>query len=111
MGTVKTWSLLFLSVATLADPPGTGRIITKVEIDTNIMYRYAQTVVKSTMKNTFDTPQEVTFNMMLPEVAVISNFTITSDGEEHVAEVLGREEARQNCYYAKTQNMSRAPGR
>ena len=68
-------------------------IITKVEIATNIMYRYAQTVVKSTMKNVLNTPQEVTFNMTLPEVAVISNFTITSDGEEHVAEVLGREEA------------------
>merc|ERR1711971_379084 len=106
MGTVQTWSLLLLSVAALATSPDTARIITKVEIETNIMYRYAETVVKSTMKNTFDTAQEVTFNMMLPKVAVITNFTITSDGEENVAEVLEREEARKKYIDAQSQGMN-----
>ena len=104
MGTTKARSLLILCVATLATSQDTDKIITKVEIDTNIMYRYAQTVVKSTMKNMFKSPQEVTFNMKLPEVAFISNFTITSEGEEHVAEVLGQEEAIQKYNDAREMN-------
>ena len=106
MGTTKAWSLLILCVATLASSQDTDKIITKVEIDTNIMYRYAQTVVKSTMKNMFKSPQEVTFNMKLPEVAFISNFTITSEGEEHVAEVLGQEEAIQKYNDAREMNLT-----
>ena len=90
-----TWSLLFLCVATLASNSVSNKIFTKVEIETMIMYRYAQTVVKSTMKNTGNTQQEVTFNMTLSKVAFISNFTVTSEGEEYVAEVMDREEAIQ----------------
>merc|ERR1712226_851412 len=106
MGTTKTWSLLLLCVATMASSQDTDKIITKVEIDTNIMYRYAQTVVKSTTKNLFNTSQEVIFKMKLPEMAFISNFTITSEGEEHVAEVLGQDEAIQKYNEAKEMNLT-----
>ena len=106
MGTAQTWSLLFLCVASLASNVVSNKIVTKVEIETMIMYRYAQTVVKSTMKNMFKSPQEVTFNMKLPEVAFISNFTITSEGEEHVAEVLGQDEAIQKYNDAREMNLT-----
>ena len=98
MRTTKAWCLLFLCLTINAV---SSKIITKVEINSTIMYRYAQTIVKSTMKNTFDTSQEVTFNMTLSEEAFISNFTVTSDGEEFVAKVLDREEAIQTYNDAK----------
>merc|ERR1712226_539417 len=106
MGTTKTWSLLLLCVATLASSQDTDKIITKVKIDINIMYRYAQTVVKSTTKNLLNSPHEVIFNMRSPEMAFISNFTITSEGEEHVAEVLGQDEAKQKYNDAKEMNLT-----
>ena len=77
------------------------KIITKVEIVSKIIYRYAQTVVKSTMTNAFATEQEVTFNMMLSEDAFISNFKVTIDGEEFVGKVLDHEEAIQKFNEAK----------
>merc|ERR1712184_178903 len=102
MGASKNWSLLFLFVATVASSKDQeDKILTKVEIDTKIMYRYAQTVVKSTMKNTFDVAREVSFNMTLSEEAFISNFTVTSDGQEFVADVLDREEATEKYNDAK----------
>jgi len=105
--------LAVLSVATLGSkpPPTTSapnmdKIITEVEIDTKIMYRYAQTVVTSTMKNVDNTTQEVVFNMTLPEMAFISNFTMTTGGKEHVADVMGREEAKLKYNDAKNKDMS-----
>merc|ERR1711874_587808 len=107
--------LAALSVATLASnsqthpttsAPNMDKIITNVEIDTKIMYRYAQTVVKSTMKNVDNTTQEVVFNMTLPEMAFISNFTMTTGGKEHVADVMGREEAKLKYNDAKNKDMS-----
>merc|ERR1711874_9683 len=107
--------LAVLSVATLASnsqthpttsAPNMDKIITNVEIDTKIMYRYAQTVVKSTMKNMDTTTREVIFNMKLPEVAFISNFTMRTGGKEHVADVMGREEARQLYNDARNKNLS-----
>ena len=98
MKTTEACCLLFLCLTINAV---SSKIITKVEINSTIMYRYAQTIVKSTMKNTFDTAQEVTFNMTLSEEAFISNFTVTSDGEEFVAKVLDREEAIQTYNDAK----------
>ena len=77
------------------------KIITKVEIVSKIIYRYAQTVVKSTMTNAFATEQEVTFNMMLSEDAFISNFKVTIDGEAFVGKVLDHEEAIQKFNEAK----------
>ena len=77
------------------------KIITKVEIVSKIIYRYAQTVVTSTMANTFATEQEVTFNMTLSEEAFISNFKVTIDGEAFVGKVLDHEEAIQKFNEAK----------
>ena len=60
----------------------------KVEIESTMTYRYVRTLVKSTIKNQDLEPQEVTFAMVLPEIAFISNFSILADGKEHVARVM-----------------------
>ena len=84
------------------------KIITKVEIVSKIIYRYAQTVVKSIMTNTFNTSQEVTFNMTLSEEAFISNFTVTSGGEESVAQVMDCQEAIQK--YKDARDLGKTAG-
>ena len=51
--------------------------IDKVDITSNIQYRYAKTVVKVYVKNpSMSMAQEVKFQMVLPVTAFISNFTI-----------------------------------
>ena len=80
--------------------------MTKVEIEARIMYRYVQTVVKSTMRNTFTQSQEVTFAMVLPEPAFISNFSIITGGREHVASVMDQTEARETYEEAKKIELS-----
>lgn len=68
-------------------------IKTDVKVETNIVYRYARTIVTATMENMEDDAQEISFHMTLPEVAFISNFTITENGVEYVAEVLDTKSA------------------
>ena len=65
-----------------------------MEIEAKVMYRHATTVVRSTMRNTEPEPTEVTFAMVMPEPALVSNFSILADGEENVALVMDRKEAR-----------------
>ena len=73
--------------------PATG-VRTSVEIEAKVMYRHATTVVRSTMRNTEPEPSEVTFAMVMPEPALVSNFSILADGEENVALVMDRQMAR-----------------
>ena len=51
--------------------------ISKLHIESVIQFRYAKTVVQSFMKNpSTSDAQEVHFELVLPEKAFISNFTI-----------------------------------
>ena len=88
-------TIIFLVGATRAAVP------TVVEIESEIMYRYARTEVRSTMTNTESGDQEITFAMTLPEPAFISNFTILAGGQEYVATVMDAEEARNTYNDAK----------
>ena len=58
-----------------------------------MMYRFVTTVIKSSTRN--PEPGEVTFSMVLPEVAFISNFSILTNGEENVALVMNAREAKE----------------
>jgi uncharacterized protein YegL len=72
--------------------------IVDVDIRSDIQFRYAKTVVKTYIKNpSISTSQEVEFNMVLPESAFISNFTIQIIGEDqvYVSQVAKKEEAKQ----------------
>ena len=73
--------------------------IDKIDITSNIQFRYAKTVVKANIKNpSITTAQEVKFQMVLPNTAFISNFTIQIKGEEelYVAKVAEKEEAQES---------------
>jgi len=73
--------------------------IVDMNIRSDIQYRYAKTVVKSYIKNPSSSiSQEVTFNMVLPSTAFISNFTMQVNGKDtiYVARVAEKEEAKKS---------------
>ena len=79
------------------DEPQPPPVITKVHVRSDIQYRYAKTVVETSIKNPSTTKaQEVFFNMVLPDTAFTSNFTIKLVGDDnlYVAEVAKKEDAQ-----------------
>ena len=66
---------------------------TRLHIESKISLRYAQTRVESEMENPDNTAQEITFSMILPETAFISNFSMILDDVETVAKVMEKQEA------------------
>ena len=76
--------------------------ITKVHVRADVQYRYARTVVETSIKNpSTSKAQEVVFNMVLPDAAFTSNFTIKLAGDEtlYIADVTKKEDA-QDAYNA-----------
>ena len=76
--------------------------ITKVHVRADVQYRYARTVVETSIKNpSTSRAQEVVFNMVLPDAAFTSNFTIKLAGDEtlYIADVTKKEDA-QDAYNA-----------
>ena len=59
-------------------------------------FRFAHTTVESYLKNPSPNSREVTFSMILPDTAFVSNFSmILKDGEEFVAKVEEKTKAKQ----------------
>ena len=56
-------------------------------VNSEIQYRYSITTVKAFYKNQGNKANKAAFRMVIPESAFISNFTMTVDDEEFVAEV------------------------
>ena len=80
------------------DKPVPAPVITKVHVRSDIQYRYAKTVVETSIKNPSTTKaQEVFFNMVLPDTAFTSNFTIKLVGDDklYVADVAKKEDAKE----------------
>merc|ERR1712223_2250336 len=80
------------------DKPVPAPVITKVYVRSDIQYRYAKTVVETSIKNPSTTKaQEVFFNMVLPDTAFTSNFTIKLVGDDklYVADVAKEEDAKE----------------
>jgi len=69
--------------------------IYQFHVTSKIQFRYAHTVVESSMKNPDHIAQKLTFATVIPNSAFISNFTMIIDGEEFVAEVKEKEEAKE----------------
>jgi hypothetical protein len=87
--------LLFPLVTSQPLSEGRDPTITKFHVTSKIQLRYAFTEVLSHMRNPSSQPQEVTFEIRLPEKAFIHGFSMTVDGEEHVATVEAKAEARE----------------
>jgi len=85
-----------VSTTTLPKTPQPPPKIVDVDIKSDIQLRYAKTVVKTYIKNpSLLISQEVEFNMVLPDKAFISNFTIQVKDNVYVAEVEKKEEAKE----------------
>ena len=85
--------------------------IVDVEIRSDIQFRYAKTVVKSYIKNpSTSNSQKVQFNMVLPNTAFISNFTIQIVGKDevYVAKVAKKEDAQES--YSKAVESGQSAG-
>ena len=71
-------------------------IIEKLHVHSNISYRYAKTEVESYIKNpSTANAKEVSFEMVLPEKAFISNFSIETGNKVYVSRVEKKKEANE----------------
>ena len=62
-------------------------IVQKLYVRSDIQFRYARTQVESTVENPSILNQEAYFEMVLPESAFISNFTIETGGKVYISRV------------------------
>ena len=83
-----------------------GAKTTRLHIESKVSLRYAQTRVESEMENPESSAQEITFSMLLPETAFISNFSIIQNGAETVAKVMEKQEALDEYNEAKRIGIS-----
>ena len=67
--------------------------ITELRITSNIQFRYARSVVDTYIKNPGSEVKEVSFTMVLPKNAFVSNFSLTIAETEYVAHVREKEVA------------------
>ena len=96
------------STTEIAPPPGdhSSPYIAGFHVTTHVQFRYASTLVTSHVRNPTSTSQGVSFVAVIPDDAFISNFSMVLQGEEHVAEVKEKEEARREY----TEAVSRGSG-
>ena len=68
--------------------------ITKIDILSEIQYRYSRTTIEAYFKNYGQDANIAEFKAILPDTAFISNFSMTIQDIEYVAEVMPKEEAK-----------------
>lgn len=69
-------------------------ILTKFHVNSTIRFRYSRTEVMAYYKNPGTKSNKAVFNMVIPQSAFISNFSMIIKGEEFTAEVKEKEEAK-----------------
>ena len=80
--------------------------ITSMNIDVEINNGYTVTEISATIYNPYDENLDGTFNLLLPENAFVSNFSLTLEDKIYYAQVLEKEEAEKKFSEAKTQNKT-----
>uniref|UniRef100_A0A3Q3GPS0 Inter-alpha-trypsin inhibitor heavy chain family member 6 n=1 Tax=Labrus bergylta TaxID=56723 RepID=A0A3Q3GPS0_9LABR len=80
--------------------------VTDYHVRCRVVSRYAVTTVQSSVWNQLPITKEAAFEVDLPSSAFISNFTITSNGKVHVAQVKERAAARKIYDAAKKQGKT-----
>ncbi|CAH1114247.1 unnamed protein product [Psylliodes chrysocephalus] len=83
-------------------------MIYKFNINSTISNRFAKTLVTSKVRNPETTSKEVTFTVVLPEKAFISEFVMEIDGKSYTAYVKEKEEAKNIYDKAVSSGMSAA---
>merc|ERR1712110_1386503 len=81
---------------------------TKFHIKSEFQFRYARTVVESTVSNPDAVAQVGSFALVIPDSAFISAFSMEIDGEEFKARVEGKEEAEKT--FEKALSRGRGAG-
>jgi len=76
-------------------PPERPPVITQFHVRSDVQFRYAKTVAESYVKNPNAVAGEVAFELVLPDTAFVSNFSMLIDGVEYVAKVDEKEEAQE----------------
>jgi len=109
---LKDFTVLSFLLFPLVTSQSEGRDpnITKFHVTSKIQLRFASTEVLSHMWNPSSQPQEVTFEIRLPEKAFIHGFSMTVDGEEHVATVEAKAEARETYESAREVGLDSGSG-
>merc|ERR1712130_456919 len=82
--------------------------MTKFHIKSEIQFRYARTVVESTVTNPDTVAQLASFALVIPDSAFISTFSMEIEGEEYKARVEEKEEAEKT--FEKALNRVRGAG-
>ncbi|XP_039745523.1 inter-alpha-trypsin inhibitor heavy chain H4-like [Pararge aegeria] len=82
--------------------------VTHMRVRSEIAMRYARTIIVCNLYNPSRHPEEVTFNLLLPDTAFISGFTMTLGEETYEAYVKETEEAKQIYNDAVAQDTSAA---
>lgn len=80
--------------------------ITSMNINVEINNGYTVTEISATICNPYDENLDGTFNLMLPETAFVSNFSLTLDNKTYYAQVLEKEEAEEKYSEAKSQGKT-----
>merc|ERR1712088_61349 len=81
---------------------------TKFHIKSEFQFRYARTVVESTVSNPDAVAQVGSFALVIPDSAFISAFSMEMEGEEFKARVEGKEEAEKT--FEKALSRGRGAG-
>jgi len=76
-------------------PPERPPVITQFHVRSDVQFRYAKTVAESYVKNPNAVAGEVAFELVLPDTAFVSNFSMLIDDVEYVAKVDEKEEAQE----------------
>ncbi|XP_074133719.1 inter-alpha-trypsin inhibitor heavy chain H6 [Sminthopsis crassicaudata] len=82
--------------------------VTHFSIRSTIVSRYAHTQIVSVMTNPHSEAQEAIFDLDLPSLAFISNFTMIINGKVYVAEVKEKHQAKKMYEEARKQGQTAA---
>ncbi|CDQ59440.1 unnamed protein product [Oncorhynchus mykiss] len=80
--------------------------VTDYHVRCSVISRYSHTTIQSSVWNQLAVTKEAAFEVDLPSAAFISNFTITSNGKVHIAQVKERSVARKIYDAAKKQGKT-----
>merc|ERR1712165_430821 len=115
ISTTTTTTTTTTSTTTLSTTTTTEKLVatealetTKFHIKSEFQFRYARTVVESTVSNPDAVAQVGSFALVIPDSAFISAFSMEMDGEEFKARVEGKEEAEKT--FEKALSRGRGAG-
>merc|ERR1712165_216814 len=115
ISTTTTTTTTTTSTTTMSTTTTTEKLVatepletTKFHIKSEFQFRYARTVVESTVSNPDTVAQVGSFALVIPDSAFISAFSMEMDGEEFKARVEGKEEAEKT--FEKALSRGRGAG-